>query len=150
WGRAAAVSRDPQRSGELLLRAAQAHLAAGELEAARRSLEGVRLDPEPLALLELRVQLARQGGDRGALVTALGALAERTSEDADGAAALLLVAAPIAEEMGQKERALELAVRAAELTPRSPEAQLLARRLEYLIRGAGTLEQARRTVEQLR
>ena len=150
WGRARAVSTDPEQQRELTLLAAEAHLEAGQVDGARRTLEQVTFESTSRRLLELRVKLARQSGDRGALVRALSELAKEERAEPAQAAALLVEAATTAEAGGDAERALELAVQAAELTPQSAEAQLLARRLEYLARGAGNLEQAQRTVAQLR
>lgn len=150
WSRASQAASSPEQRERFCLHAAEAHMEAGQLDAARRLSES--LDPGPIspAWVDLRVRLARQAGDRRRLVDALAELAELRADDAPEASAALREAAQAAEELGERPRAAELAARAAELAPDAAEAQLLARRLEYLERGAGNVEQASRTVVQLR
>jgi hypothetical protein len=150
WSRAARAAEDPAERTRFSLYAAEAHMEAGQFDAARRLTESRAPEPSLPAWVDLRVRLARQSGDRRALVAALAELAELRADDAAEASAALRDAAQAAEELGERPRAAELASRAAELAPDVAEIQLLARRLEYLERGAGNAEQAARTVAQLR
>jgi hypothetical protein len=149
WLRASGAASSRQESEELVLRSAEAYLDASDVAGARRALDGVAWEPTP-ELSELRVRVERQGGDPGRLADALAEFAGTQVSDTSRASNLFVEAARLSFDKGDKTRALELASRAAELSPRASDAQLLARRLEYQARGAGSLEEAQRTVEQLR
>ncbi len=149
WLRASGAASSREESEELVLRSVEAYLDASDVAGARRALDGVAWEPTP-ELSELRVRVERQGGDPGRLADALAELAGTLVGDPARASNLFVEAARLSFDKGDKTRAHELAARAAELSPRASDAQLLARRLEYLARGAGSLEQAERTVEQLR
>jgi len=149
WRRAAAVEPDRAERDELELRAGRAARAAGDpasaLEHANRVLARQPAHAEALAL---RIDAARAaGGD----VELGDALATGSSVHADPVArsVMLVEAAQAAARAGDPDRALERAQRAAAATPDRATPQLLARGLEYRIRGAGTPEEARRTIEDL-
>ncbi len=150
WLRASGAALDRDEAEELLIRSAEAYLDASDVAGARRALDSAVLQTKALEQKELRVRVERQGGDAGRLSDALAELAEELGHDAPRAAALLSEAARLCLDRGDRVRALTLSSKAAELSPRSSEAQLFARRLEYLARGAGNLEQAQKTVQELR
>ncbi len=149
WSRAAQASQSTDERAGLLLSAAQAHLDAGDPLSARRALERVDEHAAGDRLFELRVAVLRRLGDTPGLADALERLAEIRQGNPPLAGGLLLEAAQCQLTLGETDRAAWLAARAAEATPEEPEAQLLARRLEYKERGAGGLEAARETVRQL-
>ena len=63
---------------------------------------------------------------------------------------MLLEAAQAAARAGDPALALDRAQRAADATPDRAMPQLLARGLEYRVRGAGAPDEARRTIEELK
>jgi hypothetical protein len=82
----------------------------------------------------------------------LGRALEQLSSIADdeGARCDLLVEAAQAAARAQDARtAVQRAQRAAKLAPKRASAQLYARGLEYRVRGAGSPEDARQTIEEL-
>ncbi len=150
WLRASGAATTREEAEELIVRSAEAHLEAGDIAGARRALDGAAAWESSLAVAELRLRVEQKAGDPGRSSDAMAELAGLLPHDAGRAASLLVEAARLSLGKGDTMRALELAQRAADLAPRSSDAQLLARRLEYLTRGVGSAEEARVTVEQLR
>jgi tetratricopeptide (TPR) repeat protein len=158
WQRAAALESDPDGRDELDLRAGRAALAAGDPIAA---LEHVaRVPPSRSAhrsALELRAEVARLVGSDRDLGDALEALASVDEVDGGKKSEWLLEAAQAAARSGDSRSALERARRAPPAAPPSatpppgPPAtpQLLARALEYRLRGAGAPDEARHTIDEL-
>lgn len=150
YWRAARQCRQARRASQLAAKAAQAFLEAGDLAAAQEVLTHRGSYPETAQLAELCVELWRRREDDAALGDAL----ERWSELAVGSVSErvgpLIEAASVALRIGDWERALDRARRAARLAPTDARAQLLAKSLEYRQRGPGTREEALRTVSELR
>jgi hypothetical protein len=105
--------------------------------------------PTNAAAIELRVDLARALGADADLGDALEGLASGAGLDDRARSDLLLEAAQAAARAGDHSVALDRARRAAEAAPDRATPQLLARGLEYRLRGAGAPEDARRTVDEL-
>lgn len=98
----------------------------------------------------LRLETARRSGDPRALSEALEELAVSSMAAPEARAAMLVEAARSMLLAGDMSRALGQAQRAARIARSSAEPQLLARSLEYRMRGAGTREEALATVAELR
>src|SRR6185503_12104584 len=60
WMRASAVSRDRDEAADLARRACDAYLAGGDVESARRVLDGMEAWARSHKVLELRVQVERR------------------------------------------------------------------------------------------
>ena len=150
WSRAAAVETDPAGRSELEVKAAWAALAAGDprsaLEHANRAGSGQLVHAEVLAL---RVEIARATGTDREVGDALEAMAVGGGLDGMRSGDLLLEAAQAAARIGDSALALERACRAADAVPSRATPQLLARGLEYRLRGAGTPDDARETIANL-
>jgi tetratricopeptide (TPR) repeat protein len=101
-------------------------------------------------LSELRVDVERKGGDSRALAAALEELSLDVGQNPRRHVDLLLEAAKAHEVAGDYADALAAAERAAALEPSAPEPQILARHLEYRVRGPASREHARLTVAALR
>ncbi len=150
WRRAAALETDLAGRDELELRAGRASLAAGDTTAAMEHVTRVSAnDPTNRPALELRVEVARVLGNDDELGAALEALAAGETVDDLTRSNLLLEAAQAAARTGDPHGAQERAMRAAEASPDRATPQLLARALEYRLRGAGAPDEARRTIEDL-
>ena len=150
WERAAALETDPSGSDELELRAGRAALASGDTVAALAHASRIRPNgPASRSALELRVEVARRLGEDQVLGDALEALAAGESVDPLTRSDLLLEAAQSSARAGNPRGALERAMRAAEAAPERATPQLLARALEYRLRGAGAPDEARRTIDEL-
>jgi hypothetical protein len=163
WRRAAALEGNQPDSEDLELRAARASHATGDLAGAhqhagrvlaRLPIEGpgttqARLESRLGEALTLRIEAARALGADADLGDALDALASRPTHDAPARADLLLESASAAAKAGDLSRALDRAKRAAEAVPESTAPRLLARALEYRMRGAGAPDEARSTIEEL-
>ena len=147
--RASALTTDRSEGAELARRACQAYLAGGDVEGAHRTLEGMGAWVERVKLLELGVEIERRRENPVGLADALDELASLSNKPAEERARLLVEAARAGLAAGNRESALARAVRAARLAPDLVEAQLLARKLEYLARGAGTPEEAERAIAEL-
>jgi hypothetical protein len=150
WQRAAALESDPAGRDELELRAGRAAFAAGDPSAALEHVARISASrPTHRAALELRAEVARVVGSDRDLGEILEALA--VGDEVDGAARsdLLLEAAQAAARSGDPRSAQERALRAAEAAPERATPQLLARALEYRLRGAGAPDEAHRTIEDL-
>jgi len=150
WRRAAAVEPDPIEREGLEMRAARSLLAAGDapaaLEHARRVLAQRPTHPEALAL---RVEAARVLGGDGELGDALDGLAADDTLDPRMRGDALVEAAQIAARAGDGAGAVGRAQQAAAAAPDRATPQLLARGLEYRLRGAGSPDEARRTLDDL-
>jgi tetratricopeptide (TPR) repeat protein len=149
WRRAAAMEADRVERDALELRAGRAARAAGDpvsaLEHANRVLAR---QPAHVDAIALRIDAARAAGTDVELGEALeaGAIVQ---PDPLVQSAMLVESAQAAARAGDPARALDRAQRAAAAAPERATSQLLARGLEYRLRGAGTPEEARRTIEQL-
>ncbi|MBK7580806.1 MAG: hypothetical protein IPI67_11425 [Myxococcales bacterium] len=150
WMRAGAVTPDKSESADLLHRACRAFLAGGDVESARRVLDGMEAWAHSTELLELRVEVEQKSGDSRELAQALEELAGDRSGDKARHVALLVAAARAHDLAGDREDALAVAERAAQLAPAMAEPQILARHLEYRVRGPTTREHARLVVAALR
>ena len=149
WRRAAAVEPDRAERDELELKAGRSAQAAGDsnsaLEHANRVLAR---QPANVSALILRVDAARAAGGDVELGEALDAAAVFQA-DSLAQSAMLMESAQAAARSGDPIRALQRAQRAAASAPHSATPQLLARGLEYRLRGAGAPDEARRTIEEL-
>jgi tetratricopeptide (TPR) repeat protein len=150
WKRVAALSRDARSQGELEMRAARASYAAKDPASALEAAKAVLArEPDRRDALELRVEAARALRDDRELGDALEDIVQVSTDDTVARSEALLEAARTAERIGEFQVALGRAQRAAKLAPDRSATQLLARSFEYRARGAGTPEDARRTVEEL-
>ena len=150
YWRAARECRQARRAAQLAAKAARAFLAAGELTAAEEVLTHEGSYPQTASLVELWVELSRRREDDAALGEALERLSDLSVGPASERAAPLIEAASVALRVGDWERALERARRAARLAPTDARAQLQAKGFEYRQRGPGTREEALRTISELR
>ena len=147
---AALHTTDLEIRDDVEIRIARAHQASGRFEAARAAaMQVLTRSPESVEAHQLRVDLARVGGDVGELGDALFDLAHVSPDDAHARSALLVEAAQAAARAGDVDASLRRAQEAARVAPTVASAQLFARGLEYRLRGAGTRVEARETVEAL-
>jgi tetratricopeptide (TPR) repeat protein len=150
WLRASALASDRDEAADLSQRSCRAYLEGGDVEAAHRVLESMLAWVDPDRLLALTVDVERRRENPVGLADALDNLATRSSEMPARRSELLVESARLSLAAGDAERAKERAQRAAGIAPALPQAQLLARYLEYAERGPGSVEQARETVSLLR
>lgn len=150
WLRASAVADNKNEAAELARRSCEAYLATGDADNARRVLEGMEAWAASPEVVRLRVEVARHSEDPRALAAALEDQALSSMAPPRERAGLFLEASRASQASGDRLSALGRAQRAARIAPDWPEAQLAARFLEYVERGAGTTEQARVTVAELR
>jgi tetratricopeptide (TPR) repeat protein len=149
WRRAAAIEGDPHERAELEMRAGLAFRSAGDVAMALRHANRVlAIDSTRSDARTLRIDAARALGSDVELGEALEANAGYEADPATKSG-LLVEAAQVAARLGNASEALGRAQRAAETAPDRATPQLLARGLEYRLRGAGTRDDARRTVQQL-
>ncbi|MGH7329227.1 MAG: hypothetical protein ACREJX_12840, partial [Polyangiaceae bacterium] len=108
-------------------------------------------DPENVEAHALWVDLARKVDDPIELGNALEASArvQHGRVDAGITSDLWVEAAQASARAGDSPKSLSRARRAAEEAPTKASAQLFARGLEYRLRGAGTAEDAGKTLEEL-
>jgi hypothetical protein len=150
WQRAAALETDPIGSDELELRAGRAAFASGDMGAALTHVARIRANgPAHTSALELRIEIARRLGEDQPLGDVLEELAAGEAIDPLTRSDLLLEAAQAAARAGDPRGALERAMRSAQAAPERATPQLLARALEYRMRGAGAPDEARRTIDEL-
>jgi hypothetical protein len=150
WQRAAAVETDPQERDELALRAGRASQLAGDSQAALEQARRVLARrPSNHAALALRVDVARALGADADLGDTLEAISSNEGVQDATRSDLLLEAAQAAARAGDAARALDRAQRAASAARDRATPQLLARGLEYRLRGAGGSDDARWTIEEL-
>ncbi|MFO0571123.1 MAG: hypothetical protein U0263_36155 [Polyangiaceae bacterium] len=126
WLRASAVTPDREEAADLGRRACEAYVAGGEVDSARRVLDGMEAWAHSTRMLELRVDIERKSGDPRALATALEPRC-RVAQHPKRYLALLIEAARAHDLAGDHQDALAAAERAAELAPAGPEPQLMAR-----------------------
>jgi hypothetical protein len=150
WLRASALAADRAEAAESTRRACEAHLAGGDVEAAGRVLEGMEAWVSRRVFLELSVKVERRRAEPRGLAEVLDELASDEDTAPEQRARWLVEAARASLAAGDEREARDKAVRAAALAPELADAQLLARWLEYLERGAGTREEAREAVAELR
>ncbi|MEP7051257.1 MAG: hypothetical protein ABJB12_12935 [Pseudomonadota bacterium] len=150
WLRASAVAQDRAEAADLSRRACEAYLNGGDVESARRVLEGMGAWAQSPKLLELAVEVERRCGSPQSLAEALDELATASSAPAQQRADWLVEGARAWLAGGKPELALSMATRAARIAPESGSAQLLARQLEYTSQGVGDAADARVTVAELR
>jgi cellulose synthase operon protein C len=150
WERALDATAEPREAHETAVRAAKAHFAAENLERAREMLTQAGAHGTSERALELRVEIERVGDSPAALGDALDELAISSMDASEVRASLLIEAARAALEAESEPLALSRAQRAVRIAPFLPEAQLLARLLEYRARGPGNRQEAGQTVEDLR
>jgi tetratricopeptide (TPR) repeat protein len=151
WLRGSAVASAREEAADLSRRACEAYLAGGDVEAARRVLEGMGAWARSERLLELSVEVERRRQNPLGLAEALDELATASTKPAEERAALLVEAARASLAAGEQQLALAQATRAARIAPELADAQLVARYLEYLTRGGpGSAEDARLAATELR
>jgi len=151
WLRGSAVASAREEAADLSRRACEAYLAGGDVEAARRVLEGMGAWTRSERLLELGVEVERRRQNPLGLAEALDELATASTRPPEERAALLVEAARSSLAAGDQPSALAQATRAARLAPELADAQLVARYLEYLTRGGpGSPEDARLAAAELR
>jgi cellulose synthase operon protein C len=150
WLRASAIAQDRAEAADLSRRGCEAYLAGGDVDSARRVLEGMGAWAQSPKLLELAVEVERRRGSPQTLAEALDELATASTGPAQQRADWLVEGARAWLSGGKPELALSLATRAARVAPESATAQLLARELEYRSHGTGDAADARVTVAELR
>jgi len=151
WMRASAVASGRDEAADLSRRACEAYLAGGDVEAARRVLEGMGAWARSERLLELGVEVERRRQNPVGLAEALDELATASSKPAEERAALLVEAARTSLAAGDQAAALAQATRACRMAPEQADAQLVARHLEYLTHGGpGSPDDARVAASELR
>lgn len=149
WLRASAVAHDREEAADLSRRACEAYLAGGDVEAARRVLEGMETWARSQRLLELSVEVERRRQSPLGLAEALDELATQSTAEPKERALLLVEAARASLAGGARDAARDQAARAARMAPEAPEPQLLSRWLDYLENGPGDADSARRAVDEL-
>lgn len=147
--RLAELARGPQTRNDLGLRAAFALRDAGDLRSALNIVKTLVERDSDLDAMALHVEIARALGDDQELGFALEHAAASKRHDRTVAAEMWVEAAQAAARVGNAKLALERARRGTEADPKSAEAQLFARGLEYRERGAGDVEAALRTIDDL-
>lgn len=150
WFRASAIARDRDEAADLGRRSCEAYLAGGDVESARRVIEGMEAWAHSPHLLELAVQVERRDNNPLALAAALEDLALASEESPMARAALLVEAANASEAGGDDAAATARAARAVRIAPLSLTAQLTAHRLEYIQGALESPERARMCVAELR
>ncbi len=149
WRRAAALEADPAERAELEMRAGLAYRSAGDVTAALQHAKQVlAIDPSRADARILCVDAARAAGSDVELAEALEVNAAH-EQDPVARSLILVEAAQATARSGNAALALDRAQRAARAAPGRATAQLLARGLEYRRRGAGTVDEARRTLQEL-
>ena len=150
--RVAALASDVRTRAELQVRRARLMLLSGDPVSARGALDVALISSVPPSMdaIEVRVAVARSGGDVRELGDALESFATLVDHDPAIAADHLMEASQCATQCGDDEGALRRARLAARRAPTLASAQLFARGLEYRLRGAGTVEDGRATLEALR
>ncbi|MCC6216126.1 MAG: hypothetical protein IT376_14775 [Polyangiaceae bacterium] len=150
WLRASAIARDRAEAADLARRAGEAHLASGDVEGARRVLEGLEAWSSSERVLQLRVEIERRGGQPLALAAALDDLAAQVEHAPVRRGELLLESSRASERGGDLEGALQRAERAARLARDSAEAVLHYHALRARLGRQPSVDQARVAVAELR
>jgi tetratricopeptide (TPR) repeat protein len=150
WRRGAALEADEATRADLELHFAKASHLAGDWATAIGPLRW--LTDRPGAArdeLVLYVEVARVLGDAQELGTAIERLVNHVEFEATERSDLLVEAAQAAARLGETMLAIDRARRAADATPDRAAVQLLARGLEYRLRGAGDQESSKMTLDEL-
>jgi tetratricopeptide (TPR) repeat protein len=141
---------DPVEQEAIGARRVKALLGNGDVGGARAILDTLlERKASSAAVHEARVAIARATQDAVALGAALEDLARTSADDARTRSEMLVEAAQAAARVGDTEGSLLRARDAARLAPDVAATQLFARGLEYRLRGAGTLDDAKVTVAAL-
>ncbi len=150
WRRVASLEENPEVRAELELRAARASNASGDVDMALMHVRAVlERAPTNRDAMQLRIALARSIGNDRELGDALELSAVHSQDDTSTRSAILVEAAQASARAGDMLLALGRAQRAAAVSPDSAATQLLARGLEYRLRGVGAPADARLTLEEL-
>ena len=150
WLRASAIAQDRAEAADLSRRACESYLHGGDVDSARRVLEGMGAWAQSPKLLELAVEVERRRGSPQSLAESLDELATASTAPEQQRAEWLVEGARAWLAGAKPDLALALATRAARIAPESGAAQLLARELEYRSHGPGDAADARVTVAELR
>jgi tetratricopeptide (TPR) repeat protein len=150
WLSASALQATPAGAAEFAARSTRMFLDSGDFMSARRVLASPQSFPRTLELLNLAARLEREGGNEPRLARALEELGSAEEQATSQRAAALLEAASLWHRLNELARAVRCASLAADCVPHDGAAQLMAAELEYRLRGAGTREDALRTIERLR
>ena len=150
WLRASAIAQDRVEAADLSRRACESYLHGGDVDSARRVLEGMGAWAQSPKLLELAVEVERRRGSPQTLAESLDELATASTAPEQQRAEWLVEGARAWLAGAKPDLALALATRAARIAPESGAAQLLARELEYRSHGSGDAADARVTVAELR
>jgi len=143
------LRENPYEFDEIDLRIAHAEMACNQLAAAKKTILGVlERSPDNLEARELHVELLKKEGASEQLVDALMALANVSPDGMKVRAETLLETSRASARSGRPMEALEWAREAARLQW-SAEAELQIRMIEYELRGSGSPDDARRTIESL-
>ncbi len=141
---------DPQEREALQIRRTKAMLALGDGDGARTTVAQIARHPfDPTAVLELRVEVGRVLDDPEDLGAALVELGRISSKDASARSEMFIEAAQVAARLGDDRVARERAAEGARLAPHAASVQLFACGLEYRARRAGTVDEARATIDVL-
>ncbi len=149
WLRASALASEKARAAQLMRAACEAYLTGGDVDGARRVLDGLEVWSQSEDVRRLRVEVERRSQNPLALAEALEELALSSMAQAAERAALLVEAAEASERGGDLQLALARAQRAARIASDAATPQLYARYLEYRSRRAGGREDARVTQSEL-
>ncbi len=149
WLRASGTATDKHEAADFTRRACEAYLEGGDVDAARRVLDGLETWARSAEMQQLRVDVERRSNNPRALAEALEELALASMDPAPKRASLLVEAARASYAGGDEAAALARAQRAARIAPSMSAPQLLARLLEFRERGSGSSEDARITVSEL-
>ena len=146
----ASAATDPLEQEAIGARRVRVMITTGDLEGARRVLAPLTSRrASSSAVTEARVAIARATQDPVELGSALEDLARTSPDDARGRSEMLVEAAQAAARAGDTESSLARAKDAARLAPDVASTQLFARGLEYRVRGAGSVDDAKATVGAL-
>jgi len=144
----AASSTDVSEQENVAVRRVRA-LLPNDVEAAQQALAPFLGRKTSVAVMEARVMIARVTQEPVELGDALEELARVSPDDARIRSEMLVEAAQAAARAGDTDRSLSRARDAARLAPDIASTQLFARGLEYRLRGAGVLDDAKATVAAL-
>ncbi|MCB9584405.1 MAG: hypothetical protein H6718_03365 [Polyangiaceae bacterium] len=150
WLQASAIAGEKARAAALGRAACRAYLAGGDVDSARRVLDGMEAWAQSEEMRRLRVEVERVADNPLSLAEALEELALSSMAPPAERASLLVESASATERGSDVKLALARAQRAARIAPQAAEPQLFARYLEYRTRHAGGREDARVTLTELR
>ena len=144
----AASSTDVSEQENVAVRRVRA-LLPDDVDGAKQALAPFLGRKTSAAVMEARVMIARVTQEPVELGDALEELARVSPDDARIRSEMLVEAAQAAARAGDTDRSLSRARDAAKLAPDIASTQLFARGLEYRLRGAGVLDDAKATVAAL-